>query len=125
MFRAISIFTMLFFSIAASAQSNNMDKSAVSNIENSVIEINDLAIPFDKLRLAEIDPENYHRSVNLGDSTNAPVQVVSITTSAVKQDNSIISAKKKEVQNSGDSVVSGKSIENKKVVEIVVPATRH
>lgn len=123
MVRTISFVAILFFSVTASAQSNNMSKSTISNAENNVVEITVPAIPFDRRHQVEIDPANYHKAVSTGDSSNAPGHVteVNISAPAVKQDNSIITSKKKEVQNAG---VKGSSPGKQKMVEVIAPAGR-
>lgn len=123
MFRTILIAAFLFFMVNASAQSTNMSKAAISNTENSIVEIIEPAIPFDRLHEVEIDPANYHKAVTLGDSTNAssPGQEVNITTAAVKYGNGAFVTNKKEVQN---SEVPGSSQGKQKMVEVSAPATR-
>ena len=112
----------VLLTVAAKAQTIDMHKTTLSNIETAVVEIHAQAIPLERMHVLEIDSTNYHKAINVGTGAeidNAP-QPISRTVAAVKQEGRKLSAEKKAIQISGNAEPS----DGKKKVEVVAPAIR-
>ena len=123
MTRDILLPVLLFFSVAAFAQSNDVDKSTVISPETNTIEISAVAIPYNDKDKFNIVSENYHKAITVGNDPVFPEHTVAITVAAEKPGDMHPHVEKKEIKtiSSSTDVHSAKS---QKVVEVTVKAIK-